>query len=166
MADFDDIKVTFWHRDQAPEPPASPAAVARAEAELGVTLPRSFVELLEIRNGGVVADELDSFPIRQATSGAEDYVPLPDMMGAVLPTDTGMSIMDTPYLVEEWGLPSPIVLLSGDGHHWIGLDYRDCGPHGEPSVCWFDADHETDLLLAPDFRSFVEGLRPSPPSED
>jgi hypothetical protein len=60
----------------------------------------------------------------------------------------GLSLLDSPYLVEEWGLPSPVVLLSGDGHCWIGLDYRACGSRGEPSVTWFDADAETELPLA------------------
>jgi hypothetical protein len=38
------------------------------------------------------------------------------------------------------------------------LDYRNCGREGEPSVTWFDADAESDLALAADFGSFVEGL--------
>jgi hypothetical protein len=69
-----------------------------------------------------------------------------------------MSLLDTPYLVKEWGLPSQIVLLSGDGHCWIGLDYRGCGPDGDPSVTWFDAELDTELPLAGDFRTFVEKL--------
>ncbi|BAC67942.1 MULTISPECIES: SMI1/KNR4 family protein [Streptomyces] len=68
------------------------------------------------------------------------------------------SLLDTPYLVKEWELPSPIVLLSGDGHCWISLDYRACGPNGEPSVTWFDTDLDTELALASDFRMFVENL--------
>jgi hypothetical protein len=34
------------------------------------------------------------------------------------------TLLDTPYLVQEWELPTPVVLLSGDGHYWIALDYR------------------------------------------
>jgi hypothetical protein len=71
-----------------------------------------------------------------------------------------LSLLDTPYLVEEWGLPAPVVLLSGDGHSWIALDYRASGPQGEPSVTWLDADRGTELALAPDFRSFIEALTP------
>lgn len=51
-----------------------------------------------------------------------------------------LSMLDSPYLVEEWGLPTAVVLLSGDGHYWIGLGYRACGRHGELSVTWFDRD--------------------------
>ncbi|MEU4083966.1 hypothetical protein [Streptomyces aureus] len=84
-------------------------------------------------------------------------VPLDHMMG-VGRHDGRLSLLDTAYLVEEWGLPSPLVLLSGDGHSWIALDCRECGEHGEPSVTPFDADDGTELPLAADFQAFVEGL--------
>lgn len=35
------------------------------------------------------------------------------------------------------------------------------GPDGEPSVTWFDRDFDTELALAPDFRTFVENLTAS-----
>ncbi|MEC3973989.1 hypothetical protein [Amycolatopsis sp. H20-H5] len=57
-------------------------------------------------------------------------------------------------------MPSPILLLSGDGHTWIGLDYRVRGRQCEPSVTWFDADDESELALAADFESFLDGLTP------
>lgn len=51
-----------------------------------------------------------------------------------------------------------MVLLTGDGHWWIALDYRTRGPHGAPSVTWLDAADSTELALAPDFRTFLERL--------
>lgn len=68
------------------------------------------------------------------------------------------SMLNTPYLVREWGLPSAIVLLSGDGDAWIGLDYRGCGPDGDPSVPWFDTELRSELSLASDFGTFVESV--------
>jgi hypothetical protein len=65
-------------------------------------------------------------------------------------------------LVQEWGLPWPLVLLTGDGHWWIALDDRGCGPDGEPSATWFDTELDQDLHLAADFRTFVEGLACEP----
>jgi hypothetical protein len=54
-----------------------------------------------------------------------------------------------------------VVLLSGDGHYWVALDYR--GSIAEPPVTLFDNDFGTEVVLAPDFRSFVEGLgQPNP----
>lgn len=56
-----------------------------------------------------------------------------------------LALLDTPYLVEEWGLPSPLVLLTGDGHWWTALDHRECGQDGEPSGTWFDTELGQDL---------------------
>jgi hypothetical protein len=66
-------------------------------------------------------------------------------------------MLDSRHLVEEWDLASAVVLVSGDGHSRIGLDYRVCGRHGEPSVTWFDTDDNRELALAPDLRSFARG---------
>lgn len=58
------------------------------------------------------------------------------------------SLLDTPYLVEELGLSSPLVLLADNGHCWIWLDYWACGYHGEPSVSWFDVELGPEAALA------------------
>ncbi|MFC9409645.1 hypothetical protein ACFRAA_33245 [[Kitasatospora] papulosa] len=77
-----------------------------------------------------------------------------------------VSMLDSPYLVEESGLPARLVLVAGDGPCWIGLDYRVCGGQGEPSVTWFDAELETELALAVDFQSFIEALVSASDFED
>jgi hypothetical protein len=158
MTRFDQVKNSFWSDStNGRQPPLSHEAVQEAEDVLGVKLPAALLELLWIQNGGVVADEWSSYPTGETTSWAADHVPFETLMG-IGPDETTLSLLDTPYLVQEWDLPTPIVLLAGDGHSWIALDYRTCGPHGEPSVTWLDADRQTELPLAADFRSFVEGL--------
>ena len=127
-----------------------------AERTLGVTLPPALLELLRVQNGGGVAAAWNAFPTAGATSWSDTHVPFDVLMGI----GSHDSILDTPYLIEEWGLPSPLVLLSGDGHCWVALDYRTCGRPGEPSVTWFDIELETEVPLAVDFRSFVEALGP------
>ncbi|MEV4429425.1 SMI1/KNR4 family protein [Streptomyces sp. R-07] len=157
MARFNEVKATFWGDGlYGVQPPLTDVAVRDAEVELGVRLPSSFLELLRGQNGGLVADRWDAFPTDVPTSWSEDHVPLDMVMGIGRHDD--QSLLDSPYLVKEWGLPSPLVLLSGDGHCWIALDYRVCGRQGEPSVAWFDADGKSELTLAADFRAFVEGL--------
>ncbi|GIJ56535.1 SMI1/KNR4 family protein [Virgisporangium aurantiacum] len=152
--------MTFWdpERQHGSQPPLTPEVVADTERTLGVTLPESLLRLLRIRNGGVVADAWDAVPL----DGGVDYVPFGEVCGAG-PADVpdSITLSDTPYLIGEWGLPSPLVLLSGDGHTWVALDYRACGPAGEPSVVYVDADFEREVPLAPDFRAFVERLVPS-----
>ncbi|WP_434450841.1 SMI1/KNR4 family protein [Lentzea sp. E54] len=139
------------------QPPLSDEAVRSAEEILGVRLPEALLELLRAQNGGTAVAERSAFPTSRATSWAPDHVPFDGVMGIGSAEGT-LSLLDTPYLVEEWRLPSPVVLLTGDGHTWVALDYRECGPDGEPSVVWLDADEEAELALAPDFRTFLDGL--------
>ncbi|GAA2324968.1 SMI1/KNR4 family protein [Streptomyces kunmingensis] len=149
---------TFWaDGDLGVQPPLTDETVGEAERVLGVTLPSALTDLLWVQNGGIVADEHGAFPTGQPTSWSEGHVPFDALMG-IGPSGQTPSLLDTPYLVTEWGLPSSIVLLSGDGHYWIGLDYRGCGPDGDPSVTWFDTDLDTDLTLAGVFKTFVEKL--------
>ncbi|WP_394613922.1 SMI1/KNR4 family protein [Lentzea sp. JNUCC 0626] len=138
-------------------PPLTDEAVRAAEALLGVRLPSALLDLLRVQNGGTVVDERSAFPTTERTSWAPDHVPFDSLMG-IGTAERGLSLLDTPYLVEEWGLPSPVVLLTGDGHTWIALDYR---AGGEPSVVWLDADDESEVALAPDLVTFLDGLVPA-----
>jgi hypothetical protein len=162
MTSFDRVAATFWHpgNDNLTLPPLTDRRLAQAQAELGVTLPAELVHLLRLRNGGVVADDWDACPAAP-NSWAPDHVPFDHLMGIAPPGHDTLSMLDTAYLVAEWDLPSPIVLLSGDGHTWTALDYRTCGPAGTPPVVWLTADLDADLQIAPDFRGFVERLTPS-----
>jgi hypothetical protein len=157
---FDDIKTSFWSaRAHGVQPALTQAIVADAEQTLGLRLPASLLALLRVRNGGGVVADRNAFPTDRPTSWSEDHIPFTHLLG-VGTGGRGRSLLETPYLVTEWELPFPVVLLSGDGHYWIALDYRTRGPLAEPSVTWFDTDSDTELPLAPDFRTFVEGLRP------
>ncbi|GAA3485670.1 SMI1/KNR4 family protein [Streptomyces yanii] len=158
MAEFGEVRTTFWGEGlYGVQPPLSDVVVQDAERRRGVRLPTSLLEILRVQNGGLVAELWNAFPTDVPTSWSENHVPLDEMMG-IGRHDGKLSLLDSPYLVEEWGLPSPLVLLSGDGHCWIALDYRSCGENGEPSVTWFDMDRNTELPLAADFRTFVERL--------
>src|SRR5687767_7333938 len=99
----------------------------------------------------------NAYPTAEPTSWSADHIPFDEMMG-IGHTEQLNSLFDTPYLVGEWKMPSPTVLLLGDGHYWIALDYRRCGRQGAPAVTWFETELGTELVLASDFRSFVEGL--------
>ncbi|MCF3105750.1 SMI1/KNR4 family protein [Streptomyces roseoverticillatus] len=161
MGRFDEVMPTFWgDGDYGVQQPLTDEMAREAARVLDVTLPSALLDLLKVQNGGIVAAGHDAFLTRQPTSWSEDHVPFADLMG-IGRRDGMTSLLDTPYLVEEWGLPAPLVLLSGDGHYWIGLDYRICGRDGEPSVTWFETDLEGELVPADDFRSFVEALTAS-----
>jgi len=159
MATFEDITDTFW--DTAShylvQPPLDDAALAAAEETLGVRLPAEYVALLRVQNGGVVADAFTAHPMTERTSWAADHVALDEMRGIGPGTQT---ILASPYLTDEWEMPAELVLLTGDGHWWIALDYRTRGRDGEPSVVWYDNELGEDVQVAATFRAFAEGLVP------
>ncbi|MFF9849649.1 SMI1/KNR4 family protein [Streptomyces litmocidini] len=162
MTRFDEVRAAFWGEDPYGDPPPlTDAAVRDAERRLGVRLPASLLALLRDRDGGVVADAWDAYPTDAPTSWSDDHVPFEALLGIGEEGGDRLSLLDSPYLTEEWGLPSPLVLLSGGAHGWIALDHRTCGADGEPSVAWFDPGDGAELPLAGDFRTFVEGLTAS-----
>ncbi|MBB5807593.1 hypothetical protein F4560_007361 [Saccharothrix ecbatanensis] len=155
------IEGEFWSADtHGVQAPLTDEAVREAERVLGVVLPAVLIELLRVQNGGGVVSGRSAYPTNTPASWAPDHVPFEGLMG-IGSTGDALTILHTPYLVREWGLPERVVLLTGDGHWWIALDYRVCGPAGEPSVVWLDAEMDEDLTLAPSFQSFVEALAPA-----
>jgi len=147
----------FWRSNHYSHPPITDDMIATAELQLGVRLPAEFLELLEIQNGGYTKGF--AFPMSQPTSWAEDHIPLSHLAGII--TDpkhkTAQNVLQTEYMTKEWGLPPKQVLLSGSGHFWITLDYRN---GVVPSVAWIDVDCEEDIQVAPTFAAFLAGLVP------
>lgn len=136
--------------------------VHAAEETLGVTLPTAYLEELREANGGYLTEPA-AFPMSVPTRWADDHVPFMSLngipaVGDAGPFGTGGGILATPYLTTEWGLPARLVLLCGEGHWWIALDYRAAGPHGEPSVVWIDVDGDEDIQIAENFATFRAGL--------
>lgn len=62
--------------------------------------------------------------------------------------------------VDEWEYP-PIGIYFGNcpsgGHDMIALDYRKCGPKGEPTVV--HVDQEDDFEVRPISNTFVDFIR-------
>ncbi|MFH5230717.1 SMI1/KNR4 family protein [Antrihabitans spumae] len=158
MTSFAELRDSFWCRGSTygVQPQLTDEAVTGAERILGVSLPACLIDLLRIQNGGAVASCWHKFPTSAPTSWAPGHVEFAALAG--IGEASGISLLDSPYLVKEWGLPEPVVALCGDGHWWIALDYRLVGLSGEPSVTWFDTEVGEDLALAPNFRAFVECL--------
>ncbi len=149
---------SFWEDNFYNHPPLTDQMVEQAEAMLGFKLPGSLIALLWIQNGGYTKGFVH--PMKQRTTWAEDHVPLDDLGGIVLDPEheTALNLLQTEYMTKEWGLPEKQVLLSGDGHYWITLDYRH-GP--EPTVAWIDVECGEDFQVAASFDDFLSGLVPA-----
>ena len=135
--------------------------VTRAESVLGLSLPSDYLALMRRCNGGYLTDT--AVPTSRPTSWAADHVSMSSMFGVPAVGDdgsrgTGSGILCTAYMTREWGLPQGLVLLDGDGHTWIALDYR-LGV-GEPTVVWLDVEAGDELLIANSFDELLNSLRP------
>lgn len=158
----------FWKQGHVPgetygvDPPLTHDAISDAERKLGVRLPPDSLALLRVQNGGRVSEDLDGFVVDPPGPRGEPYVGLVDMDGlggAGHPTRVHRS---EDRHDPDYGPPEGLVLIGSPdaGHQFLALDYRECGPDGEPSVVWTDTELVSNFPLAPTFRAFVEGLRP------
>jgi len=149
----------FWGRDYDHNPPLTDQDVERAEEQLGVKLPPEYVELLRYQNGGYTKGFI--FPMEVETSWAEDHVALNELYGIGASAElSGLhNILNSEYMTREWELPPKQVLLAGDGHWWITLDYRE---NSEPGVTWLDMESQQDIRIADSFAAFLGGLQLEP----
>lgn len=147
----------FWGKNTYNHPPLTSEMLAYAENFLGAKFPRLLVELLKVQNGGYTQGF--GFPMSERTSWAKDHVPMDNLAGIVIDpsVQTAFNVLDSRYFESEWGLPPKQITLTGDGHWWITLDYRN---GDEPSVLWADVEMDECLPIAPTFEAFYAGLRP------
>nr|MDH3176515.1 SMI1/KNR4 family protein [Bacillus pumilus] len=124
--------------------------VAKAEDKLGVTLPDTYKKLILEQNGGYTVH--NAFPTTHSNSWAEDHIQFNHLPGI----DEDEGIMDSAYLIKEWELPEGLVLINGDGHIWVAMDYRKTKEN--PAIHYFDVEMEEDFKLADSFDEFIERL--------
>jgi len=143
--------------------------VATAEERLGVRLPRSYVDLLRLRNGGEPVRHC--YPVKFPNSWAADHIDV----GALLGIGNGEWSIDakaygerpfSAYLIDEWGYPAIGVVICSTpsgGHDTVMLDYSGDGE--EPSVVYVDEDRVPRRIAAA-FDEFIANLIACPPDND
>lgn len=158
----------FWEKsDYASETyvsePFTDDILASVEEELGYKLPDAYVELMRRQNGGVPART--SHRTSEATTWAEDHIAITGIFGVGrVKTCSLCGSCGSQSWIDEWGY-SPIGVYVADcpsaGHHMLCLDYRACGPQGEPSVVFIDQESDYKItLVAKTFNEFIQGLEP------
>lgn len=148
-------KINFWDSNYYNHPQLTEKMIISAEKILNVKLPILLIELLKVQNGGYTKGF--AFPMKEKTTWSENHVPLNELFGIILEKnqETAQNIMDSQYMTDEWGLPEKQILLSGDGHWFITLDYRK---GNVPSVRWIDTECDEDVQIADNFDDFFHGL--------
>ncbi|KMP52338.1 SMI1/KNR4 family protein [Bacillus cereus] len=148
------MKSTIWADDDYLKlAPINDELIKKAEEVLNVKLPESYITLLKEQNGGTL--RLDVHPTSKPNSWADDHVNVSGLYGISF-NENESSILESRYLIREWEMPENIVLLSGDGHTWIALDYRNVAEN--PPVIFIDNEFEEIIELAPNFDSFLQNL--------
>ena len=135
--------------------PVKDEDIKNAEAELGYTLPTAYIELLKNHNGGVVK--------KNCFINDDDCVYITGIYG--IDRDKKYSLlgeMGNAFWISKVKYP-PIGIVVADtisgGHDMIFLDYRECGPTGEPKVVRVDQECDYSITpLADNFGDFIKNL--------
>lgn len=168
MPHFEDFDFsTFWCDSERAaqaytDVPCTPDFVEAVEDDLGYRLPAAYVALAALHNGGMPVKTVHRASV--PTTWASDHVAIHGIFSIgtrkrwSLSGDTGSQ-----FFIEEWGYP-PIGVYFADcpsaGHDMLCLDYRACGPQGEPVVVHVDQERDFAItFVAPDFESFIRGLQ-------
>lgn len=136
-------------------PPVDAEMIRRAEDTLRVRLPKSYVDLLFVQNGGVLRNRC--FPTEFPTSWAPDHMCVDAIWG--VGGAYGVDVV-SPGMIAEWRYPEIGVVLGitpSAGHDTVMLDYSECGPLGEPSVSYIDEDR-VPRRIADSFPEFLQGF--------
>lgn len=135
--------------------------VAFVERDLGYSVPRAYIELAKHKNGGY--PRKTNHRTKERTSWAKDHIAITGIysIGRKRPCSL-CGEFGSKFWVEEWGYP-PIGVYFADcpsaGHDMVCLDYRACGPNGEPQVVHVDQELEYKItLVAANFEVCIRGL--------
>lgn len=144
--------------DEAP----SDALIASIENELGYKLPASYIALMKRHNGGIPYATCYPLPAELAKNHDQDYIEITGFLSIGRKKMNSLcGTAGNRLFKEAWHYPDYGVYICdcpSAGFELILLDYRQCGPDGEPSVAYVDMENHRISTLAPDFATFVQGL--------
>ena len=151
-----------WYalKEYVSEPP-SDELIASVEEELGYKLPAAYIWLMKQHNGGIPVNTC--YPCDEPTCWAEDHVAITGIFG--IGREKSCSLcgeLGSQFMIDEWEYPAIGVAICdcpSAGHDMIFLDYRACGPQGEPAVVHVDQENDYKIThLADSFEEFIRGL--------
>ena len=134
------LKSEFWSDKYSGNISLTNEMIGNCEKLIGFKLPEKFITLLKDQNGGYT----NSLFIN-------DEIIIDEIFGIYF-YEENPSILDTDYLTKEWSLPQKQVLISGDGHTWISLDYSS---KLNPSVRFINIEDNKNIILSSSFNDFL-----------
>ena len=137
--------------------------IAEVESSLGYKLPEAYIELCNTQNGGSPSNTC--YRTQIPIFWADDYCELVGIFAIGKTADSSLCGIDgSNFWMEEWGYPDIGIYFADTptaGHDMFCLDYRECGPNGEPKVAHVhqEGNYKT-TLIADSFELFIRGLEP------
>jgi hypothetical protein len=164
---FDDLfAANFWQKSAYAEAEyvdvrLTAERLALVEQKLTCRLPAAYVDLMRFQNGGT--PKRTHHRTKERTSWATDHIAITGIYSIGINKRCSLlGEVGSQFWIEEWGYP-PIGVYFADcpsaGHDMVCLDYRQCGPDGEPRVVHVDQECDYKItFVAPSFEAFVRGL--------
>jgi hypothetical protein len=142
--------------------PLTDELLRSVETELAYRLPRANVELMQGKHGGM--PRRTCFPTVEPTSWAQDHVMITGIYAIGRTKSNSLcGELGKGFWTGDWGYPTIGVYFAdcpSSGHNMICLNYRDCGPFGEPRVVYVDQELYYKITnLARNFEQFIRGLK-------
>lgn len=146
----------FWDKEKSwrIQYPINEDIIRRAEAQMEITFPETFRQLMKEHNGGEL-----TYP----------YFMIPDRSGkyhlAIDPIhfeEDDVSLVSYSELLEEVKLSKNLIVLWSDFHHWLVMDYRFVKEN--PSIQVIQEDYSTEemswnyIKMADTFDEFIKQL--------
>lgn len=136
--------------------PLPEAELLKAEETLGYKLPKTYRNLLLEQNGGSI--RFNAYKFKEGTT--IEYLPYVEFSYiagvGVGEEEANGDILESPELIGEWDMSKELILINGDGHIWIALDYRN--NKEEPAIVYINNESDEDIVIADNFDEFIERL--------
>lgn len=141
--------------------PPTKEEVAAVEKQLGYKLPPAYVELAQHQNGGIPKKR--NHRTKERTTWSHDHIAISGIYSIGQKKLYSLcGRCSTQFWLDEWGYPAIGVYFANcpsAGHDMLCLDYRKCGPTGEPQVVHIDQERDyTITFVAENFATFIRGL--------
>lgn len=134
--------------------PLTAEVIKEVQQQFNVTLPKAYIELMSLQNGGSLSDAKNTYYVNVENSDEQEVIGVSHLYGISM-DDT--AIGGTFYMIEEWEYPENIIIISDEAHYAVCLDYRNYAGDNPP-IRYIDLELELDIEIAPDFETFIENL--------
>jgi SMI1-KNR4 cell-wall len=157
---------TFWAdseyaRNEYVSTAPTAELVAAIERELGYILPKAYIEMAQFQNGGIPRNT--NHRMHERTTWAEDHIAITGIFS--ISQEKRYSLggqFGSRFWIEQWDYPAIGVYFAdcpSAGHDMLCLDYRACGPNGQPQVVHVDQEWDYKITsVAASFEAFVRQL--------